>query len=208
MWSRRRLSNINVWISSKTSQLKNSSATLNELDIKSSDTFTLVNKEKTDRELVSPGMKRKEVPADNSCLFYSVFFSIHGHLSASDCNEAKKLRVKIANVVFSNPDKYSEAFLGRTSTEYAVWIQCDTSWGGGIELSILSENFQLEIDAIDIKILRVDNYGQIEKYETRIFLLYDGIHYDPMFLDPESKSFPLQTIFPTSDDAALVKALQ
>ena len=188
--------------------LKNSSATLNELNIKSGDTFTLVNKEKTDRELPSPGMKRKEVPADNSCLFYSVFFAVHGHLSASDYNEAKKLRVKIANVVLSNPDKYSEAFLGRAPTEYAVWIQCDTSWGGGIELSILSENFQLEIAAIDIKTLRVDNYGQIEKYGTRIFLLYDGIHYDPMFLDPENKSFPLQTIFPTSDDAALVKALQ
>ena len=76
-----------MWISSKTSQLKNSSATLVELNIKSGETFTLVNKQKTDRELISPGMKRKEVPADNSCLFYSVFFSIHGHISASDCNE-------------------------------------------------------------------------------------------------------------------------
>ena len=164
-----------MWISSKTSQLKNSSATLDELNIKSGETFTLVNKQKTDRELISPGMKRKEVPADNSCLFYSVFFSIHGHISASDCNEAKQLRVEIANVVLSNPDKYSEAFFGRTPTEYAVWIQCDTSWRGGIELSILSENFQLEIAAIDIKTLCVDNYGQVEKYETRILLLYDGI---------------------------------
>ena len=186
----------------------NNSTTLNELNIRSGDTFTVVNKEKVVKEAPQPQMKRREVPADNSCLFYSVFFALKGYLSEKNYSEAKKFRADIAAIVTSNPDKYSEAFLGKPTLEYAVWIQCDTSWGGGIELAILSEIYQVEIAAIDIKTLRVDNYGQDEEYRTRIFLLYDGIHYDPMYLDPENKQLPMQTVFSTTDDAALVQALK
>ena len=186
--------------------LTNSSMTLDDLKIRSGDTFTVVSKEK--KETVQAAMKRREVPADNSCLFYSVFFALNGYLSERNYTEAKKFRADIATIVSSNPEKYTEAFLGKLPSDYAVWIQCDTSWGGGIELAILSEIYQVEIAAIDIKTLRVDNYGQDEKYNTRIFLLYDGIHYDPMFLDPADKQLPIQTIFTTSDDAALIKALK
>ena len=186
--------------------LANSSVTLADLNIRSGDTFTVVSKEK--KEPALPQIKRREVPADNSCLFYSVFFALNGYLSEINYAEAKKFRADIAEIVLSNPEKYTEAFLGKLPSDYAVWIQCDTSWGGGIELAILSEIYQVEIAAVDIQTLRVDNYGQDEKYNTRIFLLYDGIHYDPMYLDPANKQLPIQTIFTTSDDAALVQALK
>ena len=188
--------------------LSNSSATLNDINIKSGDTFTVSSKEKINKELFQSQMKRKEVPADNSCLFYSVYFALNGSLSEEEYKIAKKYRADIAQIVLSNPDKYTDAFLGKSPSDYAVWIQCDTSWGGGIELSILSQIYQIEIAAIDIQTLRVDNYGQDGKYGTRIFLLYDGIHYDPMYLDPKNKQFPYQTIFPIVDDAALVQALK
>nr|CAB3267832.1 ubiquitin thioesterase OTU1-like [Phallusia mammillata] len=192
--------------------LSNNSLTLSDAHVRNGDTFTVVNTEsrthKQEAKLLEPVMKRKEVPADNSCLFYSVFFALNGYLTEANYSEAKHFRSKIANVVRSNPEKYSEAFLGRTTDEYSVWIQCDTSWGGGIELSILSEIYQVEIAAIDIQTQRVDNYGQDENYATRIFLLYDGIHYDPMFMDPQTSKLPHQTIFPKNDDLVLIQALK
>lgn len=191
----------------KTINLGNTSLTLNELNIKSGDTFTVSSKEKM-IETSLPQMKRREVPADNSCLFYSVYYALNGSLTEEEYVLAKRFRADIARIVLSNPNKFTEGFLGKSPADYAVWIQCDTSWGGGIELSILSDIYQIEIAAIDIQTLRVDNYGQDGKYGTRIFLLYDGIHYDPMYLDPENKQFPHQTIFPSVDDAALVQALK
>ncbi|CAK8698327.1 unnamed protein product [Clavelina lepadiformis] len=190
--------------------LSNTSATLDNLRVKSGDTFTIVNVEHkmSKPPVLEPSMIRKEVPADNSCLFYSVYFALNGYLSERDYSRAKKFRGDIANVVQSNPSKYTEAFLGKAPSEYSIWIQCDTSWGGGIELSILSEIYQIEIAAVDIQTLRVDNYGQDCDYKTRVFLLYDGIHYDPMFLDSGDKNLPIQTIFSVSDDLALAKALK
>ncbi|XP_002126737.2 ubiquitin thioesterase OTU1 [Ciona intestinalis] len=192
--------------------LSDSSVSLDELKIRSGDTFTIVNKEKKNKTVeptvLEPRMLRKEVPADNSCLFYSVFYALQGRLTKNDYPEAKQLRADIANVVRSNPEEYTEAVLGKTADEYSVWIQCDSSWGGGIELSILSKIYQVEIAAVDIQTLRVDNYGQNAGYLTRIFLLYDGIHYDPMYLDSGNPSLPTQTIFTTSDDVALTNAIK
>ncbi len=38
-----------------------------------------------------------------------------------------------------NPGTYTEAFLGKPNAEYCAWILDSQRWGGGIELSILSE---------------------------------------------------------------------
>ena len=45
----------------------------------------------------------------------------------------------IAEAVAGNPDTYTEGFLGKPNGEYCAWIQDSQRWGGGIELSILSE---------------------------------------------------------------------
>lgn len=198
----------------KAIDLSNCSQTLSYLDISSGVTFTVVdlNREQTNHiqqsMTLKPTMKRYEVPADNSCLFYSVYYALHGQINESTFNLAKKFRADIAKVVLSNPDKYNSAFLGKSTVDYSVWIQCDTSWGGGIELSILSEIFQCEICAIDIQTVRPDNYGQDQHYMQRIFLLYDGIHYDPIFLDPGNMNVPNQTIFSTNDTSAFTQAIK
>ncbi len=42
--------------------------------------------------------------------------------------------------------------------------------------------------------------GQDESYPNRIFLIYDGIHYDPL-------AGSVKTIFPVSDEATYAEAL-
>lgn len=198
----------------KAMDLSNSLATLCELKVNSGDTFTLVDTDRkkviekqTVEQIKRVEMKRRQVPADNSCLFYSVYFALHGDINERLYKEAKRYRSRIASVVLSNPTKYTTTFLEKSPEEYATWIQCDSSWGGAIELSILSEVFQLEIVALDIQSLRSDQFGQDQNYRTRIFILYDGTHYDPVYLDPADSNLPIQTIFETTDMVAYEKAL-
>lgn len=196
----------------KSIDLSDGKCTLDSLSIHSGDTFTVVDKEKAskskkqvDSDSCQPTMKRKEVPADNSCLFYSVYYAMEGYL---EYEIAKRLRGRIAERVMTDPEQYSEVVLGKTQEEYSAWIQSDTSWGGAIELSILCEVYRVEIAAVDIKTTRLDIYGQDKGFSSRVFLIYDGIHYDPLYLDPGVSDLPIQTIFPCSDDIAMLKVLE
>ena len=49
-----------------------------------------------------------------------------------------------------------------------------------IELAIISQLKHVEIAAVDIKTTHTYIYGEGMGYEGRIFLLYDGIHYDAL----------------------------
>ena len=50
--------------------------------------------------------------------------------------------------------------------------------------------------------------GQNEKYTNRVFLIYDGIHYDPLCREPKnSPGQPVQTLFPVDDDTVYGEAL-
>ena len=94
---------------------------------------------------IEPGIRRREVPADNHCLFYSVYFALHeGQLNQS---EAQKFRQKIAFYILDNQINYSQAVLGKTPLDYSAWIQSDASWGGSIEIRIFSDIFKIEIHA-------------------------------------------------------------
>ncbi|PRP86231.1 C2H2-type zinc finger-containing protein [Planoprotostelium fungivorum] len=149
---------------------------------------------------------RRVVDSDNSCLFNSIGYVLEGR----DRKVGPRLRKIIVDTIASDPDEYNEAILGKTNTEYRNWLLKDTSWGGGIELSILADYYQCEISAFDIKTTKVYNYGEGKGYKQRVFLIYDGIHYDAMAFtfDP---SFPEDmdiTIFSPKDDAATNKAMK
>jgi len=101
-----------------------------------------------------------------------------------DTTCASFMREIIANAVSADPDEYSEAFLGRPNDEYCKWIlKCD-SWGGAIELSILSKFYGLEIAVIDSINAIINRFGEDQHYAQRVFLIFDGIHYDPLYLEP------------------------
>uniref|UniRef100_A0A8C2N3Z1 Ubiquitin thioesterase OTU n=1 Tax=Cricetulus griseus TaxID=10029 RepID=A0A8C2N3Z1_CRIGR len=153
-----------------------------------------------------PVLTRTAVPADNSCLFTSVYYVVEGGVLNPAC--APDMRRLIAQIVASDPDFYSEAILGKTNEEYCEWIKRDDTWGGAIEISILSKFYQCEICVVDTQTVRIDRFGEDAGYTKRVLLIYDGIHYDPLqrnFSDPDT---PPLTIFSSNDDIVLVQALE
>lgn len=122
---------------------------------------------------------RRVIPSDNSCLFNAV-----GYVMDRDQTKAAELRQVIAATVASDPEKYSEAFLGKPNSAYCNWILDPEKWGGAIELSILADYYGREIAAYDIQTTRCDLYGQEGNYSERVMLIYDGLHYDALAVSP------------------------
>ncbi|KAK6472024.1 ubiquitin thioesterase OTU1-like [Huso huso] len=154
----------------------------------------------------SPVLARRVVPADNSCLFTSVFFVVEGGVYDPSC--APEMRGLIAQIVASDPSSYSEAVLGKSNQEYCDWIRRDDTWGGAIEVSILSKFYQCEICVVDTQTVRVDRFGEDAGFSKRVLLIYNGIHYDPLQRAVPGSDAPAQTIFSTSDDIILAQALE
>ncbi|OIW02872.1 hypothetical protein TanjilG_29648 [Lupinus angustifolius] len=145
-------------------------------------------------------VERRVIPSDNSCLFNAV-----GYVMDHDPKKASELRQVIAATVASDPDKFSEAFLGKPNAEYCSWILDPEKWGGAIELSILAEYYGREIAAYDIQTTRCDLYGQGKNYSERVMLIYDGLHYDALAMSPfegAPEEFH-QTIFAVQNDRTI-----
>lgn len=118
------------------------------------------------------------MPDDNSCLFRAVGSAVLG----DSLDSMTELRSLVAQGIQAQPDLYSEAVLQQPPDKYCQWIQHPDSWGGGIELGILSEQFDVEVCSINVQDLRVDRFN--EGKSKRIILVYSGIHYDTIALSP------------------------
>lgn len=158
-----------------------------------------------DQSIMGRGvLMRKVVPANNSCLFTSVHAVMHDGIIDLSC--APSLRQLIAGVVMSDPNTYSDAFLGRSNSSYCKWIMKDGTWGGAIEISILSKYYGVEIDIVDTQSCRIDRFGEDLHYDKRVLVIYDGIHYDPLVLEPFDTSLRIQSIFSTDEASILAQA--
>lgn len=93
------------------------------------------------------------------------------------------MREIIANAVKDNPVEFSEAVLGKPNEDYCKWIRNPNSWGGAIEVSILSNYYGMEIVVIDTQSGLISRFGEDKNYPHRVFFIYDGIHYDPLYLE-------------------------
>lgn len=80
---------------------------------------------------------------DNSCLFRAL-----SYLFTCGLTSPTELRQIVTTGIQSDPDTYSEAVLGQKRDEYCKWISMDSSWGGGIELSILAKWFDIEVSSL------------------------------------------------------------
>lgn len=191
--------------------LSNVATKITEIGIKSGETLIVEGKSleqwpqvvtaseptpKPARPTVEPGIRRNDVPADNHCLFYSIYFCINEGIL--DQEQARQLRQKIAFHILENQNSYSEAVLGKSPLDYSAWIQSDASWGGSIELRIFSDLFQVQIHAIDIMTGVVYKYNE-DKFTQKIMVLYDGIHYDPLYWDCAIDGLPKQTVFQSEE---------
>jgi len=148
-------------------------------------------------------LMRQVVPSDNSCLFTSIGFVLGGKVDPSCGTEMRKL---IAEAVSSDQENYSEAILGKPNKEYCNWILKPESWGGGIELSVLTKHYGIEIAVIDTSNAIINRFGEDQNYEYRVFLIFDGIHYDPLYRETFEDGAPIQTMFSTKNEKVLHEA--
>jgi len=135
------------------------------------------------------------VPDDNACLFSSIALVFE-----QDMGKASAIRQIVADGIRKDMITYSEAILGRPRDEYITTILKPASWGGAIELSVLSAHYKTEISSIDVETGRVDRFEPSSGNESgnRCILIYSGIHYDAATLSP-IKDAPAdfhQTVFP------------
>ncbi|POR35459.1 Putative ubiquitin thioesterase otu1 [Tolypocladium paradoxum] len=156
------------------------------------------------------------MPSDNSCLFTAFGGALPQQIPA------QQLRRMMANYISEHPEVYSEAVLGCSPAEYRRTIQDPDRWGGGIELSILSSIFDIQICTYDVqstfqltlsKTQNLINFGEMKR--DRCVLVYSGIHYDRIAFSysdfpHDGTSLPPdmdRTLWPT-DDAEILHRTQ
>lgn len=111
-----------------------------------------------------------------------------------DTDVGTYLREVIAQHVSNDKETYNEAMLGKPNADYCEWIRKSASWGGAIEVSILSNYYGIEIDVVDITNALINRFGEDKEYGMRVFLLFDGIHYDPLYLESITVSINISNI--------------
>lgn len=157
-------------------------------------------------ELTGPDgvVVKRVMQSDNSCLFHAIGYV----LCDKSLKEAPRLRQAVAKAVRDDPKTFTEAFLGKSPDAYIEFITHPDAWGGQIELLVFSRIFQTEIAAFDIIRDRVDIYGTEEGYKQRVFVMYDGIHYDALAFTFD-EGLPADcdvTKFSPKDEVALQRA--
>lgn len=148
---------------------------------------------------------RRAMPADNSCLFHACAYVLKNK-SRSD---GPSLREQCVQMIVSRPDMFNVNTLGQTPESYAGWLYSASSWGGGVELQILSMIYKTEIFALDLESSTVQRFGTDEGYDARAFVVYTGNHYDAVALNKDYNSFNEsgdQVLFNPKDNSILEKA--
>lgn len=150
-----------------------------------------------------PGrMERHVVPSDNSCLFTSIGWLVDRQMT----DRAPHYRRVVAQAIRSNKEHFNVVFLGKEPEEYCSYILKPETWGGGVELSILADRLKLEVVAVEIVSGKHYTFGEGSGYRNRIFVVYDGIHYDALHW--KAADGKIVTILPADDPRPLASALE
>ena len=145
------------------------------------------------------------VNADNSCLFSSIAYLI----DRDNFSESSGLIFRLAIVDYiKDNNNIKDDFLGMNKDEYINKMENPDCWGGAIELKLFSDILEVQIASIDIQSGRVDIFGETKNYTRRIYVLYNGIHYDPLVMNIEGKEEDFDsdiTFFEPDDYDKLIK---
>jgi len=141
---------------------------------------------------------RRQVDADNSCLFTSIAYLTDK--KNFNQNSSSQYRLMIVDYLLNNT--FDESLLDLPLEEYIHEIANPLKWGGGIEIKIFSDILKIQIAVVDVQTNRIDLFGQDKDYNSRIYILYNGIHYDPLVLnfDETSDTEADITIFDSEDE--------
>jgi ubiquitin thioesterase OTU1 len=88
------------------------------------------------------------MPDDNSCLFRAFGTAV---LPGDDLTMTE-LRSLVASAIQADRETYTKVVLEQEPDQYCRWIQTEDAWGGAIELTILSQHFDIEICSIDVQV--------------------------------------------------------
>lgn len=120
---------------------------------------------------------------DNSCLFRAI-----SYVCTNSLYSVTELRQLVASTIQSDPETYNPTVLGQPIDEYCSWITMESSWGGGIELAILAQFFDIEIISMDVSTSATIRFneptGEGKKNHKFCVVVYSGIHYDALALSP------------------------
>ena len=142
---------------------------------------------------------RRYVDADNSCLFSSIAYLID---KDNFCTSSNLIyRLMIVDYIKDNIPVKND--LGINKQQYINTISEVSTWGGAIELKLFSKIFKTQIASIDVQTGRVDIYGELENYTKRIYLIYNGVHYDPLVMNYTDNINTDITIFSPDDNEKL-----
>lgn len=114
------------------------------------------------------------MPDDNSCLFRALGKCLLG----SDVDGMVELRSTVAQGVQADTERFNEVVLEKSPDDYCRWIQNPNSWGGAVEIAIISEAFGVEVCAVNLEDCSVQRFN--EGQAMRVFLVYSGIHWDAL----------------------------
>lgn len=146
---------------------------------------------------------RRHMNADNSCLFSSIAYLIdHKNFNESS---SIKFRMMIPEYLINN--ELEDVILDCPKNEYIEKIQDFEKWGGAIELRLFSDIFKMKIGSVDVMTNRIDIYGETKPYDKIIFVIYNGIHYDPLVMNfsHDTSNDSDITKFNFTDDNILIK---
>jgi len=152
------------------------------------------------------GVIKRVIPDDNSCLFHAIGYVLEN--KAKD--KSNDLRKLVARQIALDPITYNEGILGKNPTEYQRWIQQSNSWGGSVELNIFAKHYKCEIMAYDVTRKRGNCFAEEQGYSQRVYLIYDGIHYDCLVwnLLPSNPSPDFDVTVFNSKDAAIASEFE
>lgn len=110
----------------------------------------------------------------------------------------------VSKEVLNNPVKFNDAILDKPNKDYAQWILKMESWGGAIEIGIISDALAVAIYVVDIDAVKIEKFNE-DKFDNYILILFNGIHYDSLTMNE------FKTVFnknqPESDDVLTWVAL-
>ncbi|KAG9394952.1 OTU-like cysteine protease [Carpediemonas membranifera] len=139
---------------------------------------------------------RLTTDADGACLFHAVtslFASVDPHLTHY------KLRHAAVTTIMDNQhdERFSEAMLGMDIGVYVSQMRAQDTWGGGIELAILSDVLHVELAVVDVADETTVVFGEGAGWSKRGYLLFFNDHYESLGIEAGGV---MHKIFSPGDD--------
>ena len=67
------------------------------------------------------------------------------------------------------------------ANDYLKHITNDDNWGGAIDILATALDYLTEISVVSLPDRSVQTFGTGKDFEHRVFILYDGKHYDALY---------------------------